>query len=168
VTVNCPQTSQITPTQTTCSQFANHTAPDLGSVLYSTKGTTISSDNPGVLFYWVAETVTASGPQSFTITQTTNYSPSKGTQYFGLAAGSSAYNGQCTTLATGLSVSGTGASVTVTFNAAAPGTYYIGLKYSTKTVVGSGPASTTPGFFYQYTFSDGTVAGTSGVKLQHS
>jgi hypothetical protein len=179
-TVNCPPTSQITPTGTTCSQFANHTASTLGTVLYSTKGTTISTDNPGVFFYWVPETVTGTGTQTFTITQTTTYAPtsipSGDSRYFTLAAGSFAYsstgvapNIQCTTLATTL-VGGTATNpnVSVTFTASAPGTYYLGIKYSAKSVVGTGPASKVPGFFYQYSFSDGTFAGNSGVKLQHS
>jgi hypothetical protein len=166
-----PPVSQITPTSTTCSQFASGTSGTLGTVFYSTKGTgttaTISSDNPGVLFYWVK--VTATAGQSFTITQTTTYNPTpKSSAYFTLANGSFVYtNPGCTTVGgTTITQSPTTGAVTVTF--AAAGNYIIGIKYSTKSVVGSGPASTVSGFSYQYTFSMGTTATTSGVQLQHS
>ena len=74
----------------------------------------------------------------------------------------------CNTLST--TITGTNADRKVVFTAAAAGTYYIGIKYSTKDIVGSGPAATkfVPPFNYQYTFSTTGVAGsTSALALNH-
>jgi hypothetical protein len=161
--------SQITPTSTTCSQFASGTAATQGPITYSTKGTTISQTAPGVIFYWVKVTVSSAGTQTFTITQSTTYRPTKGTQYFTLASGSFAYAGNCNKLTT--TIGGTDASRTITFKAAAAGTYYIGLKYTPSDVVGSSPAATkfVSPYNYLYTFSTTGVAGsTSTVALNHN
>jgi hypothetical protein len=57
--------------------------------------------------------------------------------------------------------------VTVTFSAKT-GEYYIGLKYSTDSVVGSGPAATTSGAAYAYLFQTENVANSaSGLQLIH-
>jgi hypothetical protein len=160
--------SQITPTQTTCSQFASGSAATEAPVTYSTKGQTISQTAPGVFFYWVKVTVSSAGPQSFTITQSTTYSPTKGTNLFALASGSFAYNGNCGTLST--SFSGNDASRTVNFTAGSAGTYYIGLKYTTGSIVGSSPAATkfVSPFNYLYTFATTGVSGsTSTIALNH-
>ncbi len=133
------QVSQITPTQTTCAQFASGTASTQGPITYSTKGTKISQTAPGVIFYWVKVTVSSAGTQTFTIMQSTTYSPTTGTKLFAVASGSFAYNGNCNTLAT--TIGGTNASRTVTFTAAAAGTYFIGIKYTTSAVVGSSRVS---------------------------
>jgi hypothetical protein len=121
-----------------------------------------------VFFYWVKVTVSSAGKQTFSITQTTTYSPTTGTNLFTLASGSFAYNGNCTTLST--TITGTDANRQVVFTAAAAGTYYIGIKYTTSAVVGSGPAATkfvTP-YNYLYTFSTAGVAGsTSTIALNH-
>jgi hypothetical protein len=117
------------------------------------------------MFYWVKITVTSSGLHTYTIVQTTNYAPTTGSPYFTIASGSFAYDGACNTLATTLG--GTANNLTVTFSGA-PGTYFIGIKYSPKAVVGTGPATTTSGSFYTYTFQTTGVGGsTSSVKLIH-
>jgi uncharacterized repeat protein (TIGR01451 family) len=157
------QVSQITPTNTTCAQFASGTAGTLGAVTYSTKGTTISTDNPGVFFYWVKVTVPTAGPQAFFVTQSTTYHPTSGTNLFALAAGSSAYDGSCNTLST--TITGGNDNLKVAFNAPAPGTYFIGIKYSTKSIVGSAPATTN----YVYTFTTTGVGGSiSKINLNHA
>ena len=62
--------SQITPTGTTCSQFANGTAETLLNLNYSVSSGKIKNNvTPGVFFYWVSVTAPA-GNNSFTITQT--------------------------------------------------------------------------------------------------
>jgi hypothetical protein len=160
--------SKITPTGTTCSQFASGSASTQGSIAYSTKGTTISQDDPGVFFYWVKVTVTSAGKQTFSITQATTYSPGTGSSNFTLASGSNVYDGNCNALST--TFSGTDANRQVVFNAPAAGTYYIGLKYSTGSVVGSGPAATVfkAPYNYLYTFSTtGVVGSTSTIALNH-
>jgi uncharacterized repeat protein (TIGR01451 family) len=170
------QVSQITPTQTTCAQFKSGTAGTLSAVNYATKVTTISSVNPGVLFYWVKVTVSSAGKQTFNILQSTTYSPTTGTGLFAKASGSFAYDGNCNTLSTTITAvvgTATGADYKVVFNAAAAGTYFIGIKYNTKTIVNSGPAATTTGTNYVYTFSTtgtgGPVGGsTSKLNLNHA
>jgi hypothetical protein len=160
--------SQITPTQTTCAQFAAGTSGTLGAVTYATKGTTISQTDPGVLFYWVKVTVTTAGTQTYNITQSTTYSPTTGTKLFAETSGSRAYNASCGALTT--TISGTDANLKVVFTAAKAGTYYIGIKYSTGSVVGSGPAATkfVSPQNYLYTFSTTGVPGsTSTVALNH-
>jgi hypothetical protein len=160
--------SQITPTQTTCAQFASGTAGTQAAITYATSGTTISTTAPGVFFYWVKVTVSSAGTKTFNITQTTTYSPTTGTSLFAKANGSFAYNGSCSTLST--TITGTDANRKVVFTAPAAGTYYIGIKYTTKDIVGSGPAATkfVPPFNYQYTFSTTGVAGSSStLALNH-
>ena len=165
VTVIQPKVSQITPTNTTCQQFAGSTSSTLDTAFYATKGQTISSDNPGVMFYWVKVTVVTSGNHTYTITQGTTYAPTIGSPYFTVASGSFAYDSNCNTLNTTLS--GPANNLSVTFNGA-PGVYYIGIKYSLKSVVGTSPASTTPGFSYLYTFQTTNVGGsTNTIKLTH-
>jgi hypothetical protein len=163
--------SQITPTAATCQQFASGTAAGLSSVTYATKGTTITSENPGAFFYWVRIAVSTAGSQSFTITQATTYAPTTGTRYFTLpSSGSVAYGPSCTTLATQLNGgTATNPTVTISFSAAAAGTYFIRLKYSTSSVVGSGPAFTSRSAgSYTYAFqTTGLSSSTSTLVLQH-
>jgi hypothetical protein len=141
----------------------------LPPITYSTKGTAISQVSPGVFFYWVPVKVSTTGTQTFTITQGTTYSPTTGTRYFTLAAGSFAYDGSCHTLKTTISGGTANANaVTVTFSAKTTGTYYIGLKYSTGSIVGSGPAATTSVSPYAYLFQTANVTNsTSGLQLIH-
>jgi hypothetical protein len=160
--------SQITPTSTTCTQFATGSAATQTAIAYSTKGTTISQDDPGVFFYWVKVTVTTTGKQTFNITQSTTYNPTTGSKLYTLASGSSAYDKNCNTVST--TITGTDANRQVVFTAGSAGTYYIGLKYSTGAIVGSGPAATSfkAPYNYLYTFATTQVTGsTSTLALNH-
>jgi hypothetical protein len=160
--------SQITPTNTTCAQFASGTAATQGPITYSTTGSTISQVAPGVIFYWVKVKVSTPGTQTFHITQKTTYSPTTGTKLFGLANGSFAYDGSCNTLAT--TITGSNADRQIVFTATTAGTYFIGVKYQPKAIVGSSPAATAfvSPFNYLYTFATTGVAGsTSTVALNH-
>jgi hypothetical protein len=163
--------SQITPTAATCQQFASGSAVGLSSVTYATTGTTITSDNPGAFFYWVRVAISTAGSQSFTITQATTYAPTTGTGSITLAtSGSVAYGPSCTTLARQLNGgTTTKPTVTISFSAAAAGTYFIRLKYSTASVVGSGPAFTSRSAgSYAYTFqTTGLSSSTATLVLQH-
>jgi uncharacterized repeat protein (TIGR01451 family) len=136
VTVTCPTTrGQLAPTQTTCSAFANGTSADYTEVLAGLKGNKINNVAPGVFFYYVS--VSAPGG-AFTIDITeANNSPS--TAYnFGIQQ-VSVYNGACTTTPATVTYSGTGntqTKITVPAGFAAGTTLYIGVKYTTSTVVG--------------------------------
>ena len=62
--------SQITPTGTTCREFARGTAETLSNLNYSVDGGKVKNNvTPGVFFYWVSVTVPP-GNNVFTITET--------------------------------------------------------------------------------------------------
>src|SRR4029078_2463962 len=82
-------TGQITPTQTTCSQFNSGSSPTLDTLQYSLKGKKINQVNPGVLFYWIKVTATTNGTNTFTINQ--NITTGNFSTYFGVASGSNVY-----------------------------------------------------------------------------
>jgi len=155
------QVSKITPTGTTCSQFASGSAATLASVEYSLKNntTTIQQANPGVFFYWVKVTV-AAGSNTFTVNQsitTGNFS-----SLFVLTSGSNVFNANCVN---GLNpnITQSGANVTVQWNAPSAGTYIISIKYSTSSVTGV-TAPTPSTVHYQFT-TVGVPGSTSGVDL---
>jgi hypothetical protein len=152
VVTNPPHVSQITPTQTTCSQFANGTASTLGSIQYSLKGSaskaTINQVNPGVLFYWVK--VSGSGP--FTITQSIGPAGETLQTPFALASGSFAYTANCQT--TGSVKQNADGSFTVTGSNIA----FIGIKLDPSTVVGKPAPNPSTAV---YTFSTTGVPGSS-------
>jgi len=155
-----PQVSQITPTATTCQQFASGQSATLSQVQYSVKGNTISQVNPGVFFYWVK----VSAPGTYTINQ--SITTGNFTTLFAIAAGSSVFDSACNTVA-GNSItqsSGLG-TVTVTFSSASSGPFYIGIKFSTSNVVGkTAPPSNNSTVHYQYS-TTGVAGSTSGLDL---
>ena len=152
--ITAPVTSQITPTQTTCSQFASGTASTLSSITYSLKSGKVNQVAPGVFFYWVK----VPGPGTYTITQVQNGN----SNLFALGAGSNVYNAACGTIGSAKITQNT-TTGTVTVVSTASGTTYIGLKFSTSNVKGEptpNPATIT------YTFNATQVAGsTSTVQL---
>jgi hypothetical protein len=162
--------SQITSGDFTCNQFNAGTATTLSSILYKTKGTTISDVNQGAMWYWLSFS-TSAGQQSLTITQATNYAPSPPANgFFVQGGGTSAFDSNCNSLATSASGGTAGnPTVTVSFTAPAAGTYIIRVKLQAgRTIVGSSPASTTSGFSYNYTFATTDVSGsTQGLMLTH-
>src|SRR3989442_86687 len=155
--------SQITPTGTTCTQFRNGTAATLSNLNYSVgnDGKIKQNVTPGVFFYWVSVTVPA-GNNSFTITQTIttgNFST-----LFNFTSGSSAYNPSCGNVSTTITQNTTTGAVTVQFNAPTAGTYIIGVKYDSKSIVGQ-PAPS-PGTTVHYEFATTGVPGsTDGLDL---
>jgi len=154
--------SQITPTGTTCSQFRDGTAETLLNLNYSVAGGKIKNNvTPGVFFYWVKVTVPA-GNQSFTITQT--ITTGNFTGLFNFASGSSVFNSSCNSVSDTITQNTTTGAVTVQFNAATAGTYIIGIKYDSKSIVGL-PAPS-PGTTVHYNFATTGVPGsTSGLDL---
>jgi hypothetical protein len=160
---NC-NVSQITPTGTTCSQFAGNTSSTLSTLNYAVDASgNVSTVTPGVFFYWVKVTA-AAGSNSFTINQTIttgNYD----SHFFSQAAGSFVWDPNCNKVAV-QSVTTSGGVTTVTFTAASAGTYFIGIKYDAKSVEGfTAPTPTT----VHYDFSTaGVPSSTSGIDLVKS
>jgi hypothetical protein len=151
-----PQTAKITPTQTTCEQFANGTNGDLTDLLYTSKANKIVSVSPGVFFYYSKITAPSS---SFTINVTQTIPagwPAIGTMQLIL------WDANCVkTAVTGTFNSTTG---TVTFNATgltAGATYYVSVKYDPTSLVGQNVAGK-PTVTYSFrTLINGTFLFTS-------
>jgi hypothetical protein len=153
--------SQITPTGTTCSQFANGTAETLGFLNYSVAGGKIKNNvTPGVFFYWVSVTVPG-GNNSVTITQT--ITTGNFTGKFALASGSSVFSSNCNNVSDTITQNTTTGTVTVNFNAPA-GTYIIGIKYDSKSIVGLSAPSPTTTVHYDFA-TTGVPGSTSGIDL---
>jgi hypothetical protein len=154
--------SQITPTGTTCTQFRNGTAQTLASLNYSVSGGKIKNNvTPGVFFYWVSVTA-AAGNNSFTITQT--ITTGNFTGLFDFASGSNVFNSNCNSVSDTITQNPTTGAVTVQFNAPTAGTYIIGIKYDSKSIVGD-PAPS-PGTTVHYNFETTGVPGSiSGFDL---
>jgi hypothetical protein len=154
--------SKITPTGTTCTQFRNGTAQTLSNLNYSVVGGKIKNNvTPGVFFYWVAVTVPA-GNNSVTITQT--ITTGNFTGKFDFTSGSNVFTSNCNSVSNTITQNTTTGAVTVQFNAPTAGTYIIGIKYDSKSIVGD-PAPS-PGTTVHYNFATTGVPGsTSGLDL---
>ncbi len=152
-----PATGKITPTATTCQQFANGTNGELTDELYTVKGQKINSIAPGVFFYYSKITAPAS---AFTIevkqSNTLNWRLI-GTQQLIL------WDANCVkTFVSGSYNSITG---TVTFNASgltSGTTYYISIKYDPGSLSGQTVGNTKPTSVYTFkTYINGGVVLTS-------
>jgi hypothetical protein len=154
-----PPAAKITPTNTTCQTFAGNTSGTLGQINYTAPaagGPIGQNINPGVFFYWDKVTAPA-GTQTYTLTQTATPAPPG---FFAIAAGSGVFDSNCNAIAETLTQNADG-SVTITFNAGSSGgTFFIGIKYSTKSIVGATVAPGDPTFTYTF----GLVLGGSPVQ----
>jgi len=129
------------------------------------KNGAIKQENPGVFFYWVKVTAPA-GNNMFVVNQsitTGNFNT-----LFAIASGSTVYNSSCTNVHatfTQSSINNTTGTVTVTFNAATAGTYYIAIKFSTTSVTGkTAPTPSTVGYTYSTTGVPGSTSSLNLVK----
>jgi hypothetical protein len=161
VQINAPVTGLVAPTNTSCAQFAQGTAPALGSIFYTVNGGKIGQNiNPGVFFYYAFITApagtTSSNPFVATVTQSNNstnnaalFQANNGHAFLCTATGGTASN---------FSVSNVGSGATYTITA--PGTYIISIQYSTKSIAGTKapqPANIT------YNFVTNGLASTKGT-----
>jgi uncharacterized repeat protein (TIGR01451 family) len=157
------QVSQITPTGTTCSQFAAGTSATLNSLEYSLKpraNTVINNVSPGVFFYWVKVTAPA-GSNTFTITEaitTGNFN-----SFFSIAKGSNVFNSSCVSLHPTITQSGN--TITVTFNAPTAGAYFIAIKFDSQSLSGKPKPSPTTTVHYDIS-TMGVPGSTSGIDLK--
>jgi hypothetical protein len=143
--------AQITPTSTTCNQFASGADTSLSSLQYSLKNGKINQVNPGVFFYWVQ--VPAGG--TYTITQALSTNTLK--RRFSIANGSFAYDVGCAKL-NAKPMQDNAGTVTVSFTAT--GTSYIGIKYNASSLVGElAPSPSTVSYQFATTQVTGSTRG---------
>lgn len=154
--------SQITPTGTTCTEFANGTAHTLSSLQYSVKNGVINQVNPGVFFYWVKVTVPA-GNNTFTITQTIT-TGNFNTPFVLANGGSNVFNSNCNSLSETITQNPTTGAVTVQWNAPTAGTYFISLKFNSSSVKGNPAPSGNGNVHYDFN-TTGVPGSTSGLDL---
>ena len=129
---NCTPQAQILPTQTTCQQYVAGQGQSLGSVSYGVKSNKINNVAPGVFFYYSFVTVASNG-STLTVPETNllGWKPIKtlNTQAF-------LYTTGCVKLGITGTESSTGTTDTITYSNVPAGTYVIGIKYDTSTLVG--------------------------------
>src|SRR5262249_16396795 len=163
--------SQITPTGTTCQQFAGiggQSAQTLSSLSYSVKNGAVNQVSPGVFFYWVKVTATA-GTNTFNIVQTITSSNNNFNHFFNIASGSAVYNSTCNVVSRNITQTFSAApppssTTSATFTGVAGQTFYIGIKYDSTSVKGFTAPS--PNTQVDYSFSTtGVPASTSGISL---
>ena len=156
---DCPAVSQITPAETTCSEFASGTAETLGSVQYDLNNDLIQRVLPRSFLYW--EKVTApAGNNTIRITQTIT-TGNFNTFFAGIGNGSNVFDSNCVRLERAGRQSGN--TVQVKFNAPAAGTYYIGINSSAQSLIGE-PAPSPTTVHYDFT-TTGVPDSTSGLDL---
>jgi len=148
-------TQTITPSSTTCPQFASGFETTMSTISYSVTGTKISSVTPTTFSYWVK--VTSTG--TYKITQSTTETSKKLLLSSGSAVYDNATASTCSTVAgSTITQSTTSDTVTVTFSSGT-GPFYIGLNYSSTKVIGE--AVPTPRTTVEYLFSATGVAGST-------
>jgi uncharacterized repeat protein (TIGR01451 family) len=161
VTVTCQGRGEIVDRSTLCQQFAGGTAVPLSTLTYTTQGGNIKKTSPAGFMYWV-EVSAAAGPNSFTVDQ--SITTGNFTKTFYLGGGSNVYRSNCAKKLSPTITQAPNGSVTVTFNAPAAGTYYIGLRYASASVNGQ-PAPTPSTVHYEFTTA-GVTGTTDGLDLQ--
>jgi hypothetical protein len=152
--------SRITPSATTCAQFAGGFATVLTPIKYTLSGNKISTVTTPTFTYWVK--VTSGG--TYTITQSINgtskklllVSGSNGAVYNNATASS------CSTVSGAkITQNTTSGTVTVKFSSSS-GPFYIGLNYSTSKVIGEAAPSPST---VQYLFGSTVTGSTSEIDL---
>jgi hypothetical protein len=150
-------TGLIAPTQTTCNDVLNGTAQVLGQVNYRTSGGVIGqSINPGVFFFYSKITTTVPN-QTVTVTQTNT--STNNAALFGILNGQAwLWSGDCSSKIVGTTFGPNDSQAT--FTVPTPGNYIIGIKYQTKTLVGT-VAPIPPDITYNFATSLGGSTGAS-------
>ena len=154
------QISQITTKETKCNKFRDGGAQTLSSVSYAVDGQgKIKDVKPDAFLYWVAVTVPA-GNNAFTVAQT--ITTGNFNTLFGMdKPKSKVFDSNCRDVHGMFTQNG--GTVTVTFNAAAAGTYYIQLQYKTDSV-NHKPAPSPTTVHYEF-MTTGVPGSTSGLDL---
>ena len=143
---DCP-VSQITPAGTSCSQFSSGTAETLGIAQYDLTNNLIDRVVPHGFLYLVPVTAPA-GENIFRITQTIT-TGNFNSFFADIGYGSNVRDSDCIRLQR--TVTQSGDTVTVRFNAPAAGTYFIAIKFNAQSLFGE-PAPS-PGTTVHYNFT---------------
>jgi len=151
--------SQITSTTENCSHFRVGTAHTLSSLQYTVRNDVIKSVSPTAFLYWVAVTAPA-GSNTFTITQT--ITTNNFASLIPITSGSKVFNSNCGSVP--LTITQNGGTVSATFNAPAAGTYFISIKYNSKSLNGKPAPSPTTTVHYDF-MTTGVPDSTSGLDL---
>ena len=151
--------SQITPAETTCSQFSSGTAENLGSLQYNVNNGLIGRVLPRSFLYWVRVTAPA-GNNIFGIAQTIT-TGNFNTFFASNGNGSNVFDSNCVSLQR--SVRQSGNTVTVKFNAPAAGTYFIAIAFNAQSIIGE-PAPSPTTVHYDFT-TTGVPDSTTGLDL---
>jgi len=156
---SCPADTQIAPTATTCSDFANGTAADLTELFYGTKGGEINSVSPGVLFLYDGIHLDATG--NIVVTQ----SDGTWTRLLGVhQAQVVLYSQSCTKLNVGtVSINSDGSVVTI--SGVPAGDYILGIKYDPTTLKGFSPPDPTAIFSFSVV-AGGVGSGSDSVEVK--
>ena len=152
--------SQITPAETTCSQFSSGTAETFAIVQYDLNSGLIHRVAPRNFLYWVAVTAPA-GNNLFGIPEritTGNFD----TFFAAIVTASNVFDSDCVRLQS--KAWQNGHTVDVRFNAPVAGTYYIAIKFNAQNL--SGQPAPNPGTTVHYDFMTiGVPDSTSGLDL---
>jgi hypothetical protein len=153
---------QITPTNVECADILSGTAPTLAQINYTVSGGKIAqSINPGVFFFWT--TITTTIPNQVVTVSQSNTSTNNAALFTVHQGWDRLYQGDCSSYTSGtLIAGGSGAS----FIVPTPGTYIIGIKYSTKSIAGTN-APVPDDITYNFTTSLGGNTGASVLLKKH-
>jgi FG-GAP-like repeat/FG-GAP repeat/Bacterial pre-peptidase C-terminal domain len=158
---DCP-VSQITPADTSCTQFSSGTAQTIAIMQYDLNSDLIHRVGPRNLLYWAPVTVPV-GNNIFTITQTIT-TGNFNTFFAAIGNGSNVFDSDCVPLQRSIRQSGN--TVTARFAAPVAGTYYISIRFNAQNL--SGQPAPNPGTIVHYDFTTtGVPDSTSGLDLVH-
>lgn len=148
ITESTSSRAQVTDTAATCSSvFLTGDYASLDAVQYSTKRGAINQVNPGVFYYWASVTLPAGGGEVVSQSASDEWA-----RWFSQAPGTQLFDTDCATVknARVATVDGitsaSGGGITA-------GTYYLAVKFSATSIVGSKPPSADP--IYSFTSEAG-------------
>jgi hypothetical protein len=153
--------SQITDTTATCSQFAAGSASTVGTVFYTSKKGVINKVTPSTIVYWLKLNV-AAGAHHVEIDQA--ITSGNFTQKLTLGNGSKVLTPACANVKNPNIAAGPSGSVTVDFNAASAGAYYLAVRYLVSAV--NGQAEPNPTTIHYELSTAGVSGSTSGLDLK--
>jgi len=147
-------TAQITPTATTCEQFASGTSPNLDDLFYGVRANKINSVSPGVMFYY-NRIVWNGGSIEVKQSNILNWKVMDTQQLI-------IWDANCNkTFAAGSFDSATGTVTFTTTGLTAGATYYISVKYSPGSLVGQSVPQKPTDVYTFLTYRNGVMLSTS-------